>query len=101
MDRYAMLKQRSAKCCCRYCGKPLEVRMVIYNKYGGAGAEIFCDNCMKSSAQRRKFITQLRILLTQWILTIFLNWRTMIQPISSMWQRFAICLVGVARIGAF
>jgi len=47
MDRYAMLKQRSEKCCCRYCGNPLEVRMVIYNKYGGAGAEIFCNNCMK------------------------------------------------------
>ena len=41
MDRYAMLKQRSAKCCCRYCGKPLEVRMVIYNKYGGTAPEIY------------------------------------------------------------
>ena len=34
MERYAMLKQRSD-------------RMVIYNKYGGAGAELFCNQCMK------------------------------------------------------
>ena len=47
MERYAMLKQRSEQCCCRYCGGPLEVRMVIYNKYGGAGAELFCNQCMK------------------------------------------------------
>lgn len=46
-DRYTMLEERSKHCCCRYCGHPLEVRMVIYNRYGGAGAELFCNNCMK------------------------------------------------------
>ena len=47
MDRYAMLQQRAQHCCCRYCGEPLTVRMVIYNKYGGAGAELFCGSCMR------------------------------------------------------
>ena len=47
MDKNQMLKHRAEICCCRYCGSPLEVRMWIYNKFGGAGEELYCPNCNK------------------------------------------------------
>lgn len=47
MDRNKMLERRAKTCCCRYCGGTLEVRMWIYNKFGGAGAELYCGNCNK------------------------------------------------------
>ncbi len=47
MDRNKMLEHRSKSCCCRSCGGKLEVRMWIYNKFGGAGAELYCPVCNK------------------------------------------------------
>lgn len=47
MDRNKMLEHRAQICCCKYCGSPLEVRMWIYNKFGGAGAELYCPECNK------------------------------------------------------
>ena len=47
MNRQLMLEQRAKICCCRSCGSHLEVRMWVYNKYGGAGAELYCPNCNK------------------------------------------------------
>lgn len=47
MDRSRELQVRSERCCCKQCGGKLEVRLIIYNKYGGAGAELYCDNCKK------------------------------------------------------
>lgn len=41
------LKQRAERCCCRYCGHKLEIHAVIFNQYGGAGAELYCPNCQK------------------------------------------------------
>lgn len=41
------LVSRSERCCCKQCGGKLEVRIVVYNKYGGSGAELYCDHCQK------------------------------------------------------
>lgn len=38
---------RQKHCVCRFCGGPLDVRCVIFNKYGGAGAELYCGHCDK------------------------------------------------------
>lgn len=38
---------RSERCCCKQCGGPLEIRIIVYNKYGGSGAELYCPNCQK------------------------------------------------------
>ncbi|MEE0435707.1 MAG: hypothetical protein UDB11_09970 [Peptococcaceae bacterium] len=39
--------ERSERCVCRMCGGPLEPKIVIYNKYGGSGVELYCSNCRK------------------------------------------------------
>ncbi|UWG98369.1 hypothetical protein LPY66_06075 [Dehalobacter sp. DCM] len=41
------MKEREKRCCCKHCGGPLEIRVIIFNKYGGAGAELFCPSCEK------------------------------------------------------
>ena len=38
---------RSKRCVCRYCGHPLEIRVVVFSEYGGAGAELYCPECQK------------------------------------------------------
>lgn len=45
--RVDRMQIREKRCCCKYCGGSLEIRMVIFNKYGGAGAELYCPNCEK------------------------------------------------------
>lgn len=39
--------ERSERCVCRMCGGPLEPKIVIYNKYGGSGLELYCPHCGK------------------------------------------------------
>ncbi|WP_283171559.1 hypothetical protein [Curtanaerobium respiraculi] len=44
MDAQDIVK-RSEHCVCKMCGGKLEARIVIYNKYGGQGVEMFCPTC--------------------------------------------------------
>lgn len=46
-NRAEELIRRSERCCCKQCGGPLEIRIIVYNKYGGSGAELFCPHCQK------------------------------------------------------
>ena len=46
-NRMEDLISRSERCCCKQCGGKLEIRIVVYNKYGGSGAELYCDHCQK------------------------------------------------------
>lgn len=39
---------RSETCVCRYCGGALEPALIVYNKYGGHGIELFCKACHKT-----------------------------------------------------
>ena len=32
---------------CKMCGGPLEIRMIIYNQYGGEGQDLYCPNCAR------------------------------------------------------
>ena len=41
------MKEREKRCCCKHCGGHLEIRVIIFNKYGGAGAELYCPSCEK------------------------------------------------------
>lgn len=46
-NRTEDLLNRSERCCCKQCGGPLDIRIVVYNKYGGSGAELYCNHCQK------------------------------------------------------
>lgn len=41
------LLARAERCVCKMCGGGLELRVIIYNKYGGSGTELYCPNCQK------------------------------------------------------
>jgi len=41
------MKQREKRCCCKHCGGSLEIKVIIFNKYGGSGAELYCSKCEK------------------------------------------------------
>lgn len=45
--RIEEMREREKRCCCKYCGSSLEIRVIIFNKYGGAGAELYCPSCHK------------------------------------------------------
>ncbi len=42
-----IIVERSERCVCKMCGGPLEPKIVIYNKYGGSGLELYCPHCHK------------------------------------------------------
>lgn len=39
--------KRADRCVCKSCGGKLEAKIIIYNKYGGSGLELYCPNCQK------------------------------------------------------
>lgn len=43
--RMAELTLRAKRCCCKYCGSRLEVRLIVFGKFEEAGAELFCTHC--------------------------------------------------------
>lgn len=43
--RLSMLKKRTKRCVCKYCGGKLKLRRIIFSSYEDARIEIFCDAC--------------------------------------------------------
>lgn len=43
--RMAELATRARRCCCKYCGGELEVRLIVFGKFEEAGAELYCTRC--------------------------------------------------------
>lgn len=43
--RLEILKQRSKRCVCKYCGGTLKVRQIILTSYEDARIELFCKEC--------------------------------------------------------
>lgn len=43
--RLAMLKKRTKRCVCKYCGGKLKLRRIIFSDYEDARIEIFCNDC--------------------------------------------------------
>ena len=41
------LMLRREKCVCKMCGSRLDIRMVIYNQYGGQGLDLYCPHCKR------------------------------------------------------
>ena len=46
-ERLSKLAIRAKRCCCKYCGGELEVRLVVFGKIEEAGAELFCTQCQR------------------------------------------------------
>ncbi len=44
-ERIEMLKRRTERCRCKYCGGKLELRRIIYGDIESARVEIFCREC--------------------------------------------------------
>lgn len=40
-------RKRIARCCCKQCGGPLTMKVVVYDPYGGHDVEMFCEHCHK------------------------------------------------------
>lgn len=41
------LQVRANRCCCKMCGQPIHPKLIIYDRYGGHGVELYCDGCKK------------------------------------------------------
>lgn len=39
--------KRIERCRCKMCGSPLQAKLIIYDRYGGHGQELYCDKCQK------------------------------------------------------
>ena len=44
-SRLDMLKGRTKRCVCKYCGGELKLRQIIFSELDDARIEIFCNNC--------------------------------------------------------
>lgn len=52
-------KKRAERCVCKMCGAAIEPRIVIYNKYGGSGVELYCPHCQRIEYGTEKEIYQI------------------------------------------
>ena len=43
--RIQELKGRVKRCCCKYCGHPLEIKQIIFSEHTDARIELFCTSC--------------------------------------------------------
>ena len=41
------LEEREQRCVCKLCGGPLKRKMIVFDRYGGHGMELYCDRCQK------------------------------------------------------
>ncbi|MDO4280518.1 MAG: hypothetical protein Q4C56_02700 [Peptococcaceae bacterium] len=44
-QRVQELTGRVERCCCRYCGSPLEIKRITFSNFEDARLEIFCTKC--------------------------------------------------------
>lgn len=44
-NRMDALKQRTKRCCCKYCGAPLALKRIIFSDFTDARLEIYCEHC--------------------------------------------------------
>lgn len=44
-NRLNMLKKRTKRCVCKYCGGKLKLRRIIFSEFEDARTEIFCADC--------------------------------------------------------
>ena len=46
-SRIQQLKGRVERCCCRYCGSPLELKRITFSHFEDTRVEIFCTRCKR------------------------------------------------------
>lgn len=46
-NRVDVLKKRVKRCVCKYCGEPLHIKRITFNKFEDARIEIYCDHCQR------------------------------------------------------
>lgn len=46
-ERIAMLKERTKRCVCKYCGNTLHLKRIIFSNIDGIRIEIYCEHCGK------------------------------------------------------
>lgn len=44
-NRLDMLKKRTKRCVCKYCGSKLKLRRIMFSEFEDARVEIFCSAC--------------------------------------------------------
>lgn len=42
------MANRARRCVCKYCGEAVTPAIIVYNRYGGSGVELYCGNCRKT-----------------------------------------------------
>lgn len=42
------MMDRAGRCVCKFCGGKIEPAVIVYNRYGGNGLELYCGHCGKS-----------------------------------------------------
>lgn len=52
-------RKRLQRCCCKQCGGPLKMKVVVYDPYGGHDVEMFCEHCHKIEYGTEKEIYEL------------------------------------------
>lgn len=53
------LTSRAERCCCKMCGSPIKPKLIIYDRYGGHGVELYCEKCQKIEYGTEPLIFQL------------------------------------------
>lgn len=43
--RLEMLRMRTKRCCCKYCGAPLKLKQISFSDFNDGRVEIFCEQC--------------------------------------------------------
>ncbi|MBR2009171.1 MAG: hypothetical protein IJ936_03490 [Peptococcaceae bacterium] len=41
------MEEREQRCVCKMCGGPLKQKMIVFDRYGGHGMELYCEHCQK------------------------------------------------------
>ena len=44
-DSVSVLKRRTQRCVCKYCGGPLSIKRITFSDFEAARLEIYCDAC--------------------------------------------------------
>ena len=39
--------KRVERCCCKMCGSPIKPQVIVYDRYGGHGIELYCEKCQR------------------------------------------------------
>ena len=62
--RLEMLKGRTKRCVCRYCGNNLILKKIVFSEHEDSRVEIFCESCDRIEFGVEKEIYLFRCMIT-------------------------------------